>query len=318
MADELVTVATEFDYGDLDKKSVASLERHAAAIAEEQAGVRKRAAEGVIRVGRELAEAHDLLHGRGREGLFRPWVQQECDFTYQTAYRAIQAAETFGTEKCNTVLHLFDTTALYLLSSDSCPELATKEALRLARKGRRITKKLAEELRGKYTEPEEPEPAAPEQIEQDCDDVRETGEDGDQDDSQAEDAQDAAREPRGSAHEPEDPPAQDEPEAHTEEPGPDEDHSQDELPLPSPVSPTPSPPAKAASQTEVSVLGKLRSVVMGLAARTRDRANLVRSLRTIAVPEMIHGLAGALQGHAPPAVGTFLVTLAEEIEEYDA
>ncbi len=143
--------------------------------------------------------------------------------------------------------------------------------------------------------------------------MRETGEEGDQDDRQAEDAQDAAQEPL--AHEPEDPPAQDEPEADTEQPGPDEDASQEELPLPSPVSPTPSRPA---SQAEVSVLGKLRSVVMGLAARTRDRANLVRALRTIAVPEVIHGLAGALQGHSPPAVGTFLATLAEEIEEsYD-
>ncbi len=298
MADQLV--ASAFDYGDLDAESVDALERHAEAIAEEQSQVRRRAAQGVICMGRELAAAHDLLAGKGRDGLFRPWVQERCEFSYRTAYNAIQASETFGTKKCETVSHFFDVAAMYLLSSDSCPLGATEAAIRLAKKGRHITKRVAEELRNRYVEPET------EQLEE-TDDAAETGEEpGDEDARHA--GQEAADEPYEQR-------AQEEPEADMDERAPEDDISQ-EMPLPSPVSASPSssttPPGPQAAE---SVLGKLRSAVMSLAARTSDKANLVRSIRTLALPEVIHAVAGALQGHTPPAVGNFLTMLAEEIEE---
>ena len=88
--------------------------------------------EAVIEVGKELKAAQDRLAGKGRDGMFRPWVQR-CGFSKSAAYRAIAAFETFG--KCPTVGHLFDPKALYLLSAPSCPEEATAEAIERAEKG---------------------------------------------------------------------------------------------------------------------------------------------------------------------------------------
>jgi len=73
-------------------------------------------------------EAHDYLAGKGRDGEFRPWVGERCGFSKSSAYNYIQASQVFGV--CPTVGQTFDATALYALSSDTCPEAATDEAIK--------------------------------------------------------------------------------------------------------------------------------------------------------------------------------------------
>ena len=60
-----------------------------------------------------------------------------------SVYRTIAAHEAFG--KCPSVGH-FDLQAVYLLSSDSCPEQATAEAMRRADRGDHIDGKRAKEI----------------------------------------------------------------------------------------------------------------------------------------------------------------------------
>jgi hypothetical protein len=141
-------IQMEFDYGDLPRSDVSALEKHAKAITKTQEQVRRISAEGVIAIGRELKAAHELLAGKGRDGMFRPWVKARCEFTEKSARRAIAAFDVFG-KKDNLSL-LFDASSLYVLSSESCPEEATKEALKLAAKGEQITHKRAKEIKDKH------------------------------------------------------------------------------------------------------------------------------------------------------------------------
>jgi hypothetical protein len=286
-------VATKFDYGDLDQAAVSDLERRAAAIAEEQVQVRRRAADGVIRVGRDLAAAHDLLAGKGRDGLFRPWVQERCHFSYRTAYNAIQASETFGTKKCETVSHFFDTAAMYLLSGDSCPLKATEAAICLAKNGQHITRQVAEELRRQYTEESETCQQA-QQAQATTDQAAEVQEPVEahvqnRRTEAAEHHHAAAREARAEVSRPE-PVRATEPEVVTRET----------------LHPAP------------SVLTTLRTAVQSLAGRTRDKDNLVRTLRTMAAPAFLAAVAEALESYSSAVVGSYLSALAEEIEETDA
>lgn len=146
-------VPAVFDYGDLANADVEMLEHAAEQIAETQSTARRTAAQAVIRLGEMLSEVHDLLAGKGRDGMFRPWVKERCGFGKDTAYKAISAYKTFA--KCLSV-DTFDAGALYLLSAESCPEEATKQAIKLAKKGEQITAKKAREIRKQY-EPEEEE-----------------------------------------------------------------------------------------------------------------------------------------------------------------
>jgi TusA-related sulfurtransferase len=50
---------------------------------------------------------------------------------------------------------LFEPTALYLLSAESCPAAATKEAIKRAKKGEQITAKVAKEIKAKHVPQEE-------------------------------------------------------------------------------------------------------------------------------------------------------------------
>ncbi len=134
-----------FDYGDMKPADIKSLESHAGEIEEIQNQARRITAEAVILQGKQFKAVHDLLKGRGRDGLFRPWVKQRCGLTPMSVYRIMAACDAF--EKCNKLLHLFDASALYLLSAESCPEDVTEEAIRLAEAGERITHKRAKELK---------------------------------------------------------------------------------------------------------------------------------------------------------------------------
>ncbi len=142
-----------FDYKDLAKRDVTALEKHAASVANVQDQVRRISAEGVILIGKELKAAQERLAGKGRDGMFRPWVKHECRISHNAAYQAIRAFDAF--KKCNNLLHFFDASALYLLSADSCPEEATEEAIRLAESGEKVTHKKALALKKQFGEPRE-------------------------------------------------------------------------------------------------------------------------------------------------------------------
>lgn len=120
------------------------LDAHAKAIV----NLRARTIETSLEIGQHLEAAHQKLAGVGRDGAFGPWVKAKCGFSASTAYRYRAAYLVFG--KCRTVTH-FESKALYLLSLDSCPEAATKEAIHRSKKGERITYKVACELKRKHT-----------------------------------------------------------------------------------------------------------------------------------------------------------------------
>ncbi len=67
-------------------------------------------------------------------GLSRRW----CGMAHQTANRTRNASQYFATICRKPDLQIAPS-AMYLLSSDSCPEEATSEAITLAKSGKRIT-----------------------------------------------------------------------------------------------------------------------------------------------------------------------------------
>lgn len=135
-----------------------ALKSHAEKIVGIQDQVRRVDAEGILAIGEELTAAHKLLAGKGRDGMFRPWVEESCGFAFRTAYRAMEAFTTFGGEKCANLAHLFDASALYVLSADSTPDEATTEAITRAEAGEKITHKLAKTIKQKFTPPEVEDP----------------------------------------------------------------------------------------------------------------------------------------------------------------
>ncbi len=74
--------------------------------------------------------------------------------TTQTARNYIAVIEAFGAQKqlyCKSLLQYFTAEALYYLSRDTTPEEAIRDALKLAKKGERVTLAVAKELAAKYT-----------------------------------------------------------------------------------------------------------------------------------------------------------------------
>ena len=100
--------------------------------------------QAILSIGKNLDAVHQLLAGNGREGKFKPWVEERCGFTYRSAYRYLGAWKTFGS-KCDTVSH-FEPRALYLLSRESTPEEAVEQSIELAKGGERITESRAKEI----------------------------------------------------------------------------------------------------------------------------------------------------------------------------
>ena len=90
-----------FDYGTLEETLVANLEELATKCAFKQDVVRRTAAHAVIEIGCNLQIAHLMLAGKGREGLFRPWLEERCGISKSSAYKAMAAYKVFG--KCPRV-----------------------------------------------------------------------------------------------------------------------------------------------------------------------------------------------------------------------
>ncbi|MGH9931008.1 MAG: hypothetical protein ACREA9_17510 [Pyrinomonadaceae bacterium] len=99
-------------------------------------------------LGEIVSDAHELLSGVGRDGKFASWIESFLNVSRQTAYRYMWAWQRFG--KCNSVEH-FTTEALYELAGPNTPEKAVKEAIKLADKGKTITKSVSSELVEKHT-----------------------------------------------------------------------------------------------------------------------------------------------------------------------
>jgi hypothetical protein len=123
-------------------KDVKSLEKHAKAICDTVERVRKTTAEGVMKLGAEMAAAHAILSNHG-DGTFGKWCLLRCGISRVTAHKAINVFKQFDYKPG---LQTFDPTALYLLSAPSCPEEATAEAIERAEHGERITTKLARDI----------------------------------------------------------------------------------------------------------------------------------------------------------------------------
>jgi len=130
---------------DADVDFAAQIEQHATAIDDLQV----RTIETVLKIGEHLDQVHKLLAGVGRDGAFAPWVRERCRFSTRTAYSYLGAYRTFG-NKCEIVSH-FSQRALYLLSSDGCPEAATEEAITRAEQGGQISFDVARELKVKHS-----------------------------------------------------------------------------------------------------------------------------------------------------------------------
>ncbi len=141
-----------FRYEGLDEPAQAELEQLATVIVDTTERTCRANVEALMQIGKALAEAHDLLAGKGREGMFGPWIDRCCNISRSSAYKAKDVYMAFN--KCPHV-DTFEMQALYLLSAPSCPEAATKDALKLAKKGEKLTAKMARQIIAEHT-PEEP------------------------------------------------------------------------------------------------------------------------------------------------------------------
>jgi len=119
-----------FDYGELSAPAVKQCEAAVERITKYQ----RRMAGDIIAIGKELlAVKAKLEHGQ-----FGEWIGFHFGWAWKTADRMMKAAETFGElDKLSNMT--IDTSALYLLSSDKCPDETREEFIERAERGERIT-----------------------------------------------------------------------------------------------------------------------------------------------------------------------------------
>jgi hypothetical protein len=120
---------TPFDYGDLVPRDVAKCEQ----AVEKIAGYQRRMAGDIVAIGKELIAVKERLE----HGQFGPWLQHYFGWSQPTASRMMQAASTFKSFNLNSLS--IDQSALYLLSSDKCPDEIREEVLERAEQGERIS-----------------------------------------------------------------------------------------------------------------------------------------------------------------------------------
>jgi hypothetical protein len=139
----------KFDYDELERDTKGRLLSIQRDIAREKA----KHEESGMEIGKAIAAAHALLVGDGgKDGKFSLWVESECGYCRRTAYNYMNAWQRFGSlGNCATVAQ-FEPTALYALASPSVPDAAVREAVKLADRGLRITKKAADDIKRKHTQ----------------------------------------------------------------------------------------------------------------------------------------------------------------------
>ena len=119
-----------FDYGELTATEVKKCEAAVDRITKCQ----RRMAADILAIGKELLAVKERLE----HGQFGDWIKHYFGWASSTAARMMDAAKVFG-EFPNLGNLTIDTSALYLLSSDKCPDETRDEFVERAEKGERIT-----------------------------------------------------------------------------------------------------------------------------------------------------------------------------------
>lgn len=132
-----------FDYGQLSGPAIKRCESAVERIDKLQ----RRMSGDIITIGSELLAVKERLE----HGQFGEWIKHHFGWSQPTASRMMQAADAFKSFNLNNLT--IDTSALYLLSSDKCPDELRESMLERAEKGERITHaKVKEELDGEQAE----------------------------------------------------------------------------------------------------------------------------------------------------------------------
>jgi len=134
------TLQKVFDYTILDAETSQFIQRQTGEIR----ALMKRTAQDIIEIGQKLVLVKEkLAHGR-----FLDWIAAEFEWSYPTAARFMQVANSFR----NTYqIDKFAASALYVLAAPSTPETARSEAIARAEAGEPITYTIAKEIRQKHS-----------------------------------------------------------------------------------------------------------------------------------------------------------------------
>jgi hypothetical protein len=131
-----------FDYTMLDAETSLFIQKQTGEIR----ALMKRTAQDIIEIGQKLILVKEkLAHGR-----FLDWIAAEFEWSYPTAARFMQVANSFSK---TYQIDKFAASALYVLAAPSTPATARSEAIARAEAGEPITYTIAKEIRQKYSSP---------------------------------------------------------------------------------------------------------------------------------------------------------------------
>ncbi|MFB2838294.1 DUF3102 domain-containing protein [Floridanema evergladense] len=131
-----------FDYTMLDAETSLFIQQQTGEIR----ALMKRTAQDIIEIGQKLILVKEkLAHGR-----FLDWIAAEFEWSYPTAARFMQVANSF---KKTYQIDKFAASALYVLAAPSTPASARSEAIARAEAGEPITYTIAKEIRQKHSSP---------------------------------------------------------------------------------------------------------------------------------------------------------------------
>lgn len=132
-----------FDYTMLDAETSLFVQKQTGEIR----ALMKRTAQDIIEIGQKLILVKEkLAHGR-----FLDWIAAEFEWSYPTAARFMQVANSF---KKTYQIDKFAASALYVLAAPSTPVSARAEAIARAEAGEAITYTIAKEIRQKHSSPD--------------------------------------------------------------------------------------------------------------------------------------------------------------------
>lgn len=131
-----------FDYTMLDAETSLFIQKQTGEIR----ALMKRTAQDIIEIGQKLILVKEkLAHGR-----FLDWIAAEFEWSYPTAARFMQVANSFNK---TYQIDKFAASALYVLAAPSTPASARSEAIARAEAGEPITYTIAKEIRQKHSLP---------------------------------------------------------------------------------------------------------------------------------------------------------------------
>jgi hypothetical protein len=131
-----------FDYASLDPATSRFVQQRTGEIRL----LMKRTAQDIIELGQKLIAVKDRLG----HGYFLDWLEAEFGWSYPTAARFMQVANSFNE---SYQIDNFAPSALYEIFAPSTPVAARDEALARAASGEPITNKLAKAIKQKYVTP---------------------------------------------------------------------------------------------------------------------------------------------------------------------